>query len=43
MQVDIAGTIGGSTLKRFTVIYDYHGGALFSSRIHYPDPPERTT
>jgi len=41
-RTDIAGTIGGSTLKRFTVIYDYRRQrVILEPNSHYPDPPEQ--
>jgi hypothetical protein len=40
-RADIAGTIGGSTLRRFTVIYDYkRQRVILEPNSHYADPPE---
>ena len=37
----MGGTLGGSTLKRFTVIYDYkHQRVILEPNSHYSDPPE---
>jgi membrane-associated protease RseP (regulator of RpoE activity) len=41
-RTDIAGTIGGSTLKRFTVIYDYRRQrVILEPNGHYTDLPEQ--
>jgi hypothetical protein len=40
-RTDIAGTIGGSTLRRFKVIYDYkRQRVILEPNSHYADPPE---
>ncbi|MBZ5582697.1 MAG: PDZ domain-containing protein [Acidobacteriia bacterium] len=40
-RADIAGTIGGSTLRRFKVVFDYKQGRLIlEPNAQYADPPE---